>query len=323
MSKSDQTDDYRFLHLDSKGPRDEQQDAGVCLSTPDKGTALLVVCDGVGGKGGGGLASQTVTELARQICHDRQGIMPDPAEDLSTFCREAHERINQEGSKQELSPGTTVVALYLTPTQAYWVHSGDSRLYHFRAGRLLQRTEDHSVLQILVKQGMVAEKDMGTHPDQGALLQSLGGEEYKPPTSGRADISSEDGFLLCTDGFWERTKVAEMAELMFCPPSEATFLLEQAVARAVQRNGPDGDNVTVAVARPVANKIRLGKRTNRRVALILLAALLAFFAVLLLRGTGRIDKHDGSPQVQHPATSTAPVPNPSFDQSRKTVPAGQ
>jgi PPM family protein phosphatase len=323
MSKSDQTDDSRFLHVDSKGPRDEQQDAGICLSAPDKGTALLVVCDGVGGKGGGRLASQTVTELARQMWHDRQGIMPDPIEDLAAFCREAHERINHEGSKQELSPRTTVVALYLTPTQAYWVHSGDSRLYHFRAGQLLQRTEDHSVLQILVKQGIVAEKDMGTHPDQGALLQSLGGDEYKPPTCGQADISPEDGFLLCTDGFWERTKVAEMAELLFCTGSEATSLLEQAIARAVERNGPKGDNVTVAVARPVANKIRLVKRTDPRVALMLLAALLAFFAVLLLRGTGRMDKHDSSPQGQHPAASSAPVPNPSFDQHRKTVPAGQ
>lgn len=323
MNKSDQTGEHRFLHIDSKGPRDEQQDAGICLSAPDKGTAFLAVCDGVGGKGGGRLASQTVTELARQMWHDRQGIMSDPVEDLATFCQEAHDRINHEGSKQELSPRTTVVALYLTPTQAYWVHSGDSRLYHFRAGQLLQRTEDHSVLQILLKQGMVAEKDMGTHPDQGALLQSLGGEEYKPPTCGQADISSEDGFLLCTDGFWERTKVSEMAELLFCAGSEAPFLLERAVARAVQRNGPKGDNVTVAVARPVANKTRLVKRTNRRVALLLLAALLAFFVLLLLRGTGRMDKHDGSPQGQHPAANSAPVPNPSFDQNRKTVPADQ
>ena len=162
----------------------------------------------------------------------------------------AHNQINEEGRKRGLSPRATIVALFLTPAQAYWVHSGDSRLYHYRAGQLLERTEDHSVVQILVKQGIVAEKDMGTHPDQGVLLQSLGGDEYKAPNHDAAEITPEDGFLLCTDGFWERTKVEEMAELLFSPRAQAALILEQAVARAVKRNGPKGDNVTVALALP-------------------------------------------------------------------------
>jgi serine/threonine protein phosphatase PrpC len=250
MSKSHQTDDSRFIHAAARGPRDEQQDAAICLSAPEHGAAFLVVSDGVGGQGGGRIASQKVTELARQLWDERHGILLDPPGDLATFCRKAHDQINEEGFKHGLSPMTTIVALYLTLTQACWVHSGDTRLYRFRAGQLLERTEDHSVLQILVKQGMVAEKDMGTHPNQGMLLQSLGGEEYKPPTHGMADILSEDGFLLCTDGFWERTKLEEMAELLICARSQAPLLLEQAVARAVKRNGPKGDNVTVAVALP-------------------------------------------------------------------------
>jgi len=100
---------------------------------------------------------------------------------------------------------------------------------------------------------------MGTHPDQGLLLQSLGGEEYKLPAHGMADIFSEDGFLLCTDGFWERTKPEEMAELLICARSQAPLLLEQAVARAVERNGPKGDNVTVALALPADENVRRQK----------------------------------------------------------------
>jgi PPM family protein phosphatase len=259
MNKSHQTNDPRFLCASAQGPRDEQQDAGICLSTPEHGTALLVVSDGLGGQGGGRIASQKVTDLARQLWEERQGILLDPAGELATFCQTAHDRINEEGIKHGLSPRTTIATLYLTPTQAHWVHSGDTRLYRFRAGQLLERTEDHSVLQILVKQGLVAEKDMGTHPDQGILLQSLGGQEYEPPTHGRADLLSEDGFLLCTDGFWERTKLEEMAELLTCSRSQASLLLELAVARAVKRNGPKGDNVTVAVALPAEERIRRQK----------------------------------------------------------------
>lgn len=90
--------------------------------------------------------------------------------------------------------------------------------------------------------------------EQGMLLQSLGGEEYKPPTHGTAEITPEDGFLLCTDGFWERTKVEEMTELLFSPRAQAALILEQAVTRAVKRNGPKGDNATVALALPAAGK---------------------------------------------------------------------
>jgi PPM family protein phosphatase len=250
MSKSHQTDDSRLLLADAQGPRDEQQDAGICLSAPEHSTALLVVSDGVGGKGGGRIASQKVIGLARQMWNERQGILRDPVGDLARFCQLAHNQINDEGSKRGLSPRATIVALFLMPAQAYWVHSGDSRLYHYRAGQLLERTEDHSVVQILVKQGIVAETDMGTHPDQGILLQALGGEEYTAPTHGTAEITPEDGFLLCTDGFWERTKVEEMAELLFSPRAQAALILEKAVARAVKRNGPKGDNVTVALALP-------------------------------------------------------------------------
>jgi PPM family protein phosphatase len=261
MTRLHQTDDPRFLCATAQGPRDEQQDTGVCLSAPEQGTALLVVCDGVGGQGGGRIASQKVKELARKLWEERQRITLDPAGELAAFCQTAHHRINEEGVKHGLSPRTTIAALYLTPTQAHWVHSGDTRLYRFRAGQLLERTEDHSVLQILVKQGMVAEKEMGTHPDQGILLQSLGGEEYEPPTHGAADLLPEDGFLLCTDGFWERTELEEMAELLTCTRARAPLLLEHAVARAVIRNGPKGDNVTVAVALPADEKVDGQKET--------------------------------------------------------------
>jgi hypothetical protein len=91
---------------------------------------------------------------------------------------------------------------------------------------------------------------MGRHPDQNTLLQSLGGEEFMEPASGDAEITPDDGFLLCTDGFWERTKLEEMAGLVFADIQGAGSLLAEVVERAVVRNGPKGDNVTVAMALP-------------------------------------------------------------------------
>ncbi len=240
----------RFLVAELQGPRDEQQDMGCYFSADQHRTALLVVSDGVGGNSGGRLASETVAEVARQLWEKRSGQFDDPWAELDALCKMAHERMNDQGAKKGLSPRATIAALYLTPTKAFWVHSGDSRLYHFQSGRLIKRTEDHSVLQVMVTRGMVSEDKMGEHPDQGSLLQSLGGENYKEPARDMADISGADAFLLCTDGFWERTKVEEMADMLFSRRERVATLLPQAVERAVKRNGPDGDNVTVVVALP-------------------------------------------------------------------------
>jgi serine/threonine protein phosphatase PrpC len=302
-----------------QGPRAEQQDSGICLHNDAQGTALLVVGDGVGGRSGGRIASQKVTELASRLWEECKGLLAKPEEDLATFCQVAHERINSEGSKLGISPRTTIVALYLNSTQAWWVHSGDSRLYHFRAGQLVARTEDHSLLEIMVQRGAVKEEDMGKHPDQHTLLQSLGGEEFMPPSSGTAQITPDDGFLLCTDGFWERTPPEEMAELVFGERSGANERLTSAVARAVERNGPKGDNVTVALAMPARVKMAVPPPARQNFALLIAAA-----AMLLIGGAfffrpqpkAEPDRaEDGAPRAV-PAGKTSPVENkPATDPS--------
>lgn len=280
MRQSASNDGPRFLMTGLQGPRAEQQDSGICLHDDARGTALLVVGDGVGGRSGGRIASQKVTELARELWQERKGVLAKPEEDLATLCQMAHEHINNEGSKLGISPRTTIVALYLNPTQAWWVHSGDSRLYHFRAGQFVERTEDHSLLEIMVQRGAVKEEDMGKHPEQHTLLQSLGGEEFMPPSSGTAQITPDDGFLLCTDGFWERTPPEEMAELVFGERAGANERLTAAVERAVERNGPKGDNVTAALAMPTRVKAAVAPPARQNLVLLFAAG-----AVLLIAGS--------------------------------------
>jgi serine/threonine protein phosphatase PrpC len=309
MSLSDPQQGNRFFLADSQGPRDEQQDAGICLQDAGQGTALLVVGDGVGGKSGGRIASQKVKAMAAQLWEERKGHLANPAEDLAEFCRLAHDGINEEGAKLGISPRTTIVALYLTASNAYWVHSGDSRLYHFRAGELVERTEDHTFLELMVQRGAVKEEDMGSHPDQNTLLQSLGGDEFITPSSGTAEIGADDAFLLCTDGFWERTKPEEMLELVFANRLQAAGLLKQAVDRAVERNGPKGDNVTVAIALPAKGKKPAGGVSQRNVRLLVGAALLLLLAaVLLFWPTRKPDVATDSVSKASPSSSS-PLPS--------------
>ena len=93
---------------------------------------------------------------------------------------------------------------------------------------------------------------MATHPDQNRLTQSLGGDSDPDPDLESAQVEMGDGFVLCSDGLWEQISTDEMlgalgAEVLNV---EAKRLVEL----AADRGGPDGDNVTIALARATADK---------------------------------------------------------------------
>jgi serine/threonine protein phosphatase PrpC len=321
-SSSSYTGGDRFLAAEATGPRDEQQDASIVLSDAAQGTALLVVSDGVGGNSGGRIASQLVANVARQMWQEHNGEFAEPRADLNKLCGRAHQLINAEGERCQLSPRATIVALYLTPQHAYWVHSGDSRLYHFRAGKLVKRTEDHSLVQVMLKQGLVKEEQMGEHPDQGLLIQALGGEQYRSPTEDSIEVTPSDAFLLCTDGFWERTEVSTMADLLFKNGSQAEPKLQEAVNRAVKRNGPDGDNVTVAIALPasvtataLAPQARQGRASKRwpTILLICVPVLAVFLGLSFFFNNPRFrgaETPQPSPEAPAPPSTVPPVVSP-------------
>jgi serine/threonine protein phosphatase PrpC len=101
------------------------------------------------------------------------------------------------------SPRTTIVAAIIQRGYLYCAHVGDSRLYHFRNGHLLFRTEDHSIVQSLYKKGMISKEEMATHPYKNKIYNCVGGET--PPQidlSDRHELLEGDTILLCTDGVW-------------------------------------------------------------------------------------------------------------------------
>lgn len=290
------------------GAREEQQDAVRVWQDKAKGNLLVVVCDGVGGSNGGGKASAVVIQTAEQLWLDRSGILSDPRKDLMSLSRVAHERIcdlAEAGDKR--SPASTIVALYLTPKEAHWIHSGDSRLYRFRAGEFEFRTRDHSVVQVLVDQGEVNEEEMGSHPDQGRLLQSLGTKDYREPAYGTEALDAGDGFLLCTDGFWERTPRRAMASLLQSQnEQELLARLRRAIRRAVQLNGSTGDNVSAAAVAPL--KVVKNGQSSERVLLLAKIAILMILLMLALLIWWAVGSKPVQPEPNPAVIQTTPQP---------------
>ncbi|MGE5147232.1 MAG: PP2C family protein-serine/threonine phosphatase [Candidatus Eiseniibacteriota bacterium] len=256
---------------DAIGGRTEQQDRVEVLSA--QGRHLLVVADGLGGHRGGAAAAEAVVETARALWAEQARAPTPPAEFLGALVAEAHRRINALAPDGSETPHSTCALLLLDERAAHWAHVGDSRVYHFRDHALVERSRDHSVVQLLVELGRVAEADMATHPDQSRLTQSLGGGKTPEPTLGSAPVAPGDAYLLCSDGLWETVSTDDMA-LALAAGALGTAA-RRLVASAAERGGPSGDNVSAALAR-VARRGRPGNR-----ALAWAIGLTALAAVLL------------------------------------------
>lgn len=233
-----------------KGDRDYQQDQVALLSHPRfHGCVLGVVADGMGGRSGGRKASDQVMMTARQLFERYSPVVDDPAALLKHLVDEAHLVIRLTAISAEEEPHSTVAAYLINPQgDCHWIHSGDSRIYHFRQGQLLKRTIDHSYVQSLVERGEITEAEADSHPQSNILLGCLG-TEADPPVSTHciAQVQPGDVLMACSDGVWHYFWPEELATVLesLSPREASEFLIDKARARAAG----GGDNLSLAIVK--------------------------------------------------------------------------
>jgi PPM family protein phosphatase len=187
-----------------QGPRQYNQDR--LAYSYSKDALLLVLADGMGGHRNGEIAAQlavkTLTDAFQRLAVPS---LSSPAKFLIEHIQQVHDMIENLTQSEGLieSPRTTIVTAIIQRGYLYCAHVGDSRLYHFRNGHLLFRTEDHSVVQSLYKKGMISKEEMATHPYKNKIYNCLGGETAPQiDLSDRHELIEGDTILLCTDGVW-------------------------------------------------------------------------------------------------------------------------
>jgi serine/threonine protein phosphatase PrpC len=232
------------------GDRSEQQDRVAIVTSPRHPHSLLaVVSDGMGGRTGGRMAADqviaTVTHVFRDMGEDDAGSLQGL---LKTMADEAHTVIRLSGLSSEKEPHATFVALIVRGDYAVWAHAGDSRLYHFREGRVLHRTEDQTYAWYLRAQGRSQQAEEADRKFKHMLVSSLG--LSRPPqlaSDDTGDLQTGDAFLLCSDGLWAHFADAELGDtLSRSSPREASADL---VRLARERARGAGDNVSLAIVK--------------------------------------------------------------------------
>ena len=225
------------------GGRKNNQDYCKTVSDGEKG--CWVVADGLGGYQGGAIASRLVVDTVIETWRHQ------PFSDgmLKEAFTSAQERLLEQQQQSEFGDMcTTVVVLVRDGNQVLWGHVGDSRLYHFRDGKVVFQTKDHSVPQLLVVTGDITDDQIRGHPDQNRLLRTIGDLcELKPTiTDSMRTVEPGDAFLLCSDGFWEYVLETEM-ESDLQNSETITAWLQCMITRLEERVDGKHDNYTAVL----------------------------------------------------------------------------
>jgi serine/threonine protein phosphatase PrpC len=208
------------------------------------------VADGMGGHSAGEVASKAVTEGMRAMTNSAS---------IETMVEDAREnllRINSEliaGSgayDPQRLPGATAVVLIIAGDKGAVVWAGDSRIYLCRSGVLTQLTRDHSHVQDLVDQGLIAEDQAESHPMANIITRAVGISEPLEIDSAQFDVYPDDRYLLCSDGLSRQMTNTEIQELMNHGNNEE--IVQSLLHTALVRGAPD--NVTLISVRCKSTK---------------------------------------------------------------------
>lgn len=222
--------------LSESGDRDYNEDKTGVFTKNDG--CCIVLADGLGGHGKGEVASAAAVEAVSQV------YLESDQPEMSEMFESAQDKVTtmQKESNDFYSMKTTLVTAVVSGDAISWGHIGDSRLYFFKDKKLVCRTLDHSVPQMLVNAGEIKESQIRGHVDRNKLLRVVGTQWDSPRYQLQEPfkLTGCEQLLLCSDGFWEYIDEKKMVKLLKKSKEPNEWL--EAMKKVVLSNGK-GNNM--------------------------------------------------------------------------------
>lgn len=206
---------------------------------------LFIVADGMGGAQAGEVASGTAVEMIPgEIAPDGGSVEQRLADAVQAANARIHELSVSDDERAGM--GTTLTAAWVGEKEVTLVHVGDSRCYRWRDGSLERLTDDHSLVEEMVRQGRLTPEEAAVHPQRSIITRALGPEDVVEPDTLTVPARGGDLFLLCSDGLTSMIGEDEIAAVL-----ASTDDIEAAGRALVDRANEAGgkDNITVVLFR--------------------------------------------------------------------------
>lgn len=222
---------------------------------------LFIVADGMGGHASGEVASQmsveTLAEFFRATSEDDEVTWPYKMDKgrkyeenrVITGVKLSNRKIFESASRDAKlkGMGTTIVVSFFVNGGVYVGHVGDSRVYRFRAGKLIQLTEDHSLLNDYIKMKNLTPEEIEAFPHKNVIVRALGMKETVQVDVHHEVPQSGDVYLLCSDGLSGMVSDEQMESILKDDEGDLDRKCERLIDAANANGG--SDNITVILAR--------------------------------------------------------------------------
>lgn len=219
---------------DTGRKRRRNEDAYVCEPP------LFAIADGMGGAQAGEVASRLAAAALKESRAHAGG-----EHRIQDLIQEANRRVYARSSTDPNTSGmgTTITVALVENGNVAFGHVGDSRAYLIRDGRMEQVTEDHSLVNELMKSGKLSREEAETHPQRSVITRALGTDPDVDVDTFTIEAKAGDVFLLCSDGLTDMVGEREIQELVEGNRDDINAALK-ALVKAANRSGGE-DNITV------------------------------------------------------------------------------
>jgi serine/threonine protein phosphatase PrpC len=228
----------------------------------DKKLSLFVVADGMGGHASGEVASHLAVHEFRNAVDAGREIVERYAKGdgsvrpqevltlLESAIQAAGHAIYQKGQAEpeKRGMGTTTSALLIAGDRGFIAHVGDSRIYMLRAGQVVQLTEDHSLVNELIRRGRITREGLEGSPYKAyknAVTRAVGVYETVQGDTIDFELLPGDQFLLCSDGLHAYLDEKKIIDLL--KGEDVTDIPKKLIDLA--NTGGGHDNITAVVVR--------------------------------------------------------------------------
>ncbi|MWC31334.1 serine/threonine protein phosphatase [Paenibacillus sp. MMS18-CY102] len=204
---------------------------------------------------------------------------------LKEYVLEAHDWLRYESRRVRLK--ASLVMVVTDYTRMVWLTAGNARLYHFRGGRLLEKSKDHSLAQRLTEDGSIAIHTADEHEERHNLLQYMGApSEISPTVSKRKQLAEGDVLLLCTHGLWELVDETEMLDSLH-EEKDAGAFVDRLEDVALSKQRPVVPNYTAAaviVNKPFQEEKKSKKQLVKWIIVTMIPLIISVSLLLYFKG---------------------------------------
>ncbi len=204
-----------------QGRKDQQEDrtyprTQADMSPNDK---CFVLCDGMGGHEKGEVAAEIVSEtLYKSLTSNPPAGGYADKQWFDRSLNAAYNALDKMDLSSERRPGTTMTCVYLAENGVLCAHIGDSRIYQVRPGQgILYRSEDHSLVNQMVKLGEITPEEAEHHPKRNIITRAMQpklDKRYAADIVVISDVKAGDYFFLCCDGILEQLSDKKLVEII-------------------------------------------------------------------------------------------------------------